>query len=308
MTTNATAPTWYNQVGNIVAGGTKIFSSAVKFSTAEGGVTIGAQNSGPTIVGTSAAITVSAAGSPTVTAQTPANGDIDQAITVSPTVTFDKDMATSTVIASNVQLRLYSDNSVMNSVVTYSNKVATIDPTASLANGERYYVYVSGAQDVAGHNVTAYTTKANQDFFTVAQADGTLAVIDVGRGAIVASSTRTLATADGTYGNGWAWTFNVTVPTSQTSFKMKFADWVSGANSITATNTIRYYSVQSNKNTPAASVTITGPNIYPATVMTVNADLDPAIPGNQIQVTVEALVPIGSAGGSYTTSYGVQST
>ena len=75
LTTDATAPVWYNQVGNITTGGTKTFTSAVKFSTVEDDVTITAENSGATVTGTSATIDVSAGPTtPTVAVTAPTAG------------------------------------------------------------------------------------------------------------------------------------------------------------------------------------------------------------------------------------------
>lgn len=121
------------------------------------------------------------------------------------------------------------------------------------------------------------------------------------------SATQSYAAADDTFGNGWHWTFRVTVPTDETGFAMKFSDFVSGANTIPAAANIRYYTAQSSEAANAASaVTITGANTYPATI-TLDSDLDNSTAGRQIEVTVEMKVPVGTTGGSYSGSYGVSS-
>ncbi len=118
---------------------------------------------------------------------------------------------------------------------------------------------------------------------------------------------KTYATADDTYANGWSWKYKITVPTTETQFSMKFSDFVSGANTILAGNNIRIYSTQASANaTDATAVTITAADTY-TTAIVLDADLEPATPGRQIEVTVEMKVPAGSAGGSYSASYGVQS-
>jgi hypothetical protein len=88
---------------------------------------------------------------------------------------------------------------------------------------------------------------------------------------------------------------------------MKFSDFVSGANSIPAANNIRFYSAQASANADDTNaVTITAANTY-STAITLDADLEPTTPGRQIDVVVEMKVPVGSAGGSYSAQYGVQS-
>lgn len=121
------------------------------------------------------------------------------------------------------------------------------------------------------------------------------------------STTKSYATDDNTFANGWSWTFLVTVPTAEVEFAMKFADFVSGANTISAASNIRYYSAQASANAASTTaVTIAGANTYPG-MITLDGDLDAGTAGRQIAVTVEMKVPVGSAGGSYSASYGVNS-
>ncbi len=123
------------------------------------------------------------------------------------------------------------------------------------------------------------------------------------------SAVQTFATADGSFENGWRWVFDVTVPTDETIMQMKFADLTNGSNTIPATDNIRYFSTQSSNAADAEhALMVTAPAIY-AGAMKINpgADLDVAKNGRQIQITVEARVPVNSAGGSYSTSYGIKS-
>ena len=109
------------------------------------------------------------------------------------------------------------------------------------------------------------------------------------------------------FADGWSWTFYITVPTDETEFAMKFADFTSGANTILAASNIRYYSAQSTEaDTTGEAVTIAGANTYPGNI-TLDSDLDASAAGRQIAVTVEMKVPAGSAGGSYSAQYGVSS-
>ncbi|MDO8469620.1 MAG: Ig-like domain-containing protein [bacterium] len=237
---------------------------------------------------------------PTVSAQSPVDGATTTAITASPTVTFSEAMDANTVNTNTVQLRLYSGDSVVSASYSMNDArtIVTIDPIANLANSTQYYLWVTGAKDAAGNTVTAYTTKASQEFTTTAESV-TLAVTGI-------SASSTFATANDTYASGWSWVFSVTVPTGETSTTMKFADWISGSNTIAAASNIRFYSAQSSNATSSSPITITAANTYPS-AMTLNADLDANTAGRQIQIVVEAKVPTGSAGGSYSTSYGIQS-
>lgn len=121
------------------------------------------------------------------------------------------------------------------------------------------------------------------------------------------SAVQTYATADNTFEHGWRWVFDVTVPDNETTLKMKFDNWFNGTNSILAQNNIRFYSSQSsNSNSVANAIIILDANTY-SSVMNIDpaADLNSQSAGRQIQITVEARVPVGSAGGSYSTSYGI---
>ena len=123
------------------------------------------------------------------------------------------------------------------------------------------------------------------------------------------TAVKTYAEADNTYVNGWKWTYEVTVPTNETSLQMKFANWTSGSNSIPVADNTRFYSSQSsNASSESSAITLDAAGTY-SSVMNLNpaSDLDAVTGGIQIQITVEFKVPIGSANGSYSTTYGIQS-
>ncbi len=122
------------------------------------------------------------------------------------------------------------------------------------------------------------------------------------------SAVQTFAEADNTFENGWKWIFNITVPTNETILKMKFADWVNGANTIPAASNIRISSEQSSNATSTSPITIVAANTYSGEVVLIpGIDLDVLMDGRQIQVAVEARIPVGTPGGSYSTSYGIKS-
>jgi len=305
FSTNATAPTWHTPWSSWVTGdaGTKTISSAITFSTAEGSITITAQETDGSPTGTSSSITASAsdAVAPTVDSQTPVDAATSVAITTSPTITFSEAMDASTINPGTVQLRAYSDDSVITTTLLYnpSTFVVTLDPVASLSNSTQYYIWASGAKDAAANTMTAYTTKADQEFTTAADSS-TLAVTGI-------STTNSTMTADATYANGGSWTFSITVPTTETELQLKFGDWVSGANSIATASNMRVYSAQASANADADNaVTVTAADTY-TTAMTLDADLNATTAGRQVQVVVNLKVPEGTSGGSYSTNYTVQS-
>lgn len=127
---------------------------------------------------------------------------------------------------------------------------------------------------------------------------GTLAVTSI-------DQIQSVATAGGGYGQGWAWTFRITVPSNEQNVQLKFADWSlsSGTGTISVANNMRVSSQQAATATP---VTLTAGDTYSA-AMTITGDMDTNIPGRQIEVKVEMQVPSGTANGSYTTNYGVKS-
>jgi hypothetical protein len=133
----------------------------------------------------------------------------------------------------------------------------------------------------------------------VVEDNGTLAVTSI-------EQVDTSATANNSFEDGWKYVFNITVPTDETDVSMKFGNWsTTGGGSIATANNIRISSPQANNS--GATVTITGADTYSTPAFTITGDLDPEMAGNQIKVTVEVKIPTGTASGSYTTTYGVQS-
>ncbi len=134
---------------------------------------------------------------------------------------------------------------------------------------------------------------------------------DVGSTPLAVTSVTTVkgnATADGTFANGWKYVFNITVPTNETHLAMKFANWLNNPNqsqTIQVANNMRISSAQADNNN--ATVMVTAANTYTSPALHMTGDLDANTPGMQVQVTVEVAIPSGTANGSYTTSYGVQS-
>ncbi len=130
-----------------------------------------------------------------------------------------------------------------------------------------------------------------------------LSLADVALGVTNITAVKTSATANNTYADGWKWIFNVTVPTGEDKLQMKFADWTNGALSIPAGSNMHFYSAQSlNATSSDSAINIDSANTYGNELI-----LDPS-KGQQVQVAVEIKVPTGTQGGSFSTSYGIQTT
>lgn len=116
------------------------------------------------------------------------------------------------------------------------------------------------------------------------------------------------AVADGTFANGWKWVLHFTVPTSETSFQLKFADFARSPSpgTIPIANNMRYYSTQSSNATSTSSAIVETSTTYGA-AMTLTGDTSTTTAGRQIDVTIEAAIPTGTPTGTYSTTYGALS-
>jgi len=95
---------------------------------------------------------------PTVIATSPANAATGVSPNALITITFSEAMDQSTVTASNITLRLQSSGAAVAAIVTYdaTTRVATVTPTAPLAQNTNYNVLISAAlKDLAGNPLTA---------------------------------------------------------------------------------------------------------------------------------------------------------
>ena len=238
---------------------------------------------------------------PTIVDKNPADSETGVAITTTPSVTFSEAMLSSTIGPTSVMLLASDDVTVIPATISLvdGGTRALITPSVSLSYSTVYHVGVTtGVTDEAGNALVA---PSDTSFTTVAEPDAVLAVTGI-------DAVDTFAIADNMFENGWSWTFHVTVPNTETLFAMKFADFVSGVNSIPAASNIRFYSAQSSDaSTAGSAITITAADTYSTPDMTLATDLDAGTAGRQIDVTVEVRVPVSTPGGSYSTSYGVKS-
>lgn len=169
-----------------------------------------------------------------------------------------------------------------------------------LADTLYHFAIVSG-------NASGTTTSADQTFTmgstgtTTATTTAPLSVTGVD---VVSAS----ATANGTFASGWKWVVHFTVPTNETSFQLKFADFTSSTSSSTigVANNMRYYSSQSSNASTTGSAIVETNNNYGGALM-LTGDTSTTTAGRQIDVTIEAAIPSGTPTGSYSTTFGALS-
>ncbi len=138
---------------------------------------------------------------------------------------------------------------------------------------------------------------------TVKAADGVLSVnrISVAKGSAIANSS---------YVDGWQWKFDITLPSSEPTLRMRFSDWFNGTSTIASGDNMRYYSQYSiNASTSLSAASISGASSTYGDILifATSSDLDLSTDGIQVEVTVEAKVPLGSSGSNYHSTYGLKS-
>ena len=116
---------------------------------------------------------------------------------------------------------------------------------------------------------------------------------------------KTSAIANDTYEDGWRYVFHITTPNSEENLSMRFSDWIgaNASNTIAVGGNMRVSSAQASSTSP---VTLTGSNIYSTPPFVMMTDLNPSMPGRQVEVVVEVKIPAGTQNDTYTTTYGVQ--
>lgn len=120
-----------------------------------------------------------------------------------------------------------------------------------------------------------------------------------------------VATADNLFADGWKWVLHLTIPDTENAFRMKFSDFVNTVSTSTATipvaTNIRIFSPQSsNAMDQGSAMAATASSVYGGW-MNLVGDTSTTTPGRQIDVTIEMRIPVGTAAGSYTTTFGAQS-
>jgi hypothetical protein len=165
--------------------------------------------------------------------------------------------------------------------------------TVTLANGK---VVTAENTNLTGDLTTIGILSGTVTGGTEPQGNGVLAVTGI-------TAVKTIATADGTFPNGWEYTFDITVPTNETHLSMDFADWLNGTNVLPVANNMRISSAQASSLLP---VMVTGAGVFTTPTLDMIGDLDPLTAGKQVQVKVEVAVPATTVNGPYTTTYGIK--
>ncbi len=217
-------------------------------------------------------------------------------------------------IAAPVITQLYVDNITSTSAVINWGTDVAVDSVeykvSTQAYGGSYTSVVantnSGTINITGINPSTtyyYTVRFIKNgkvaesvpvAFKTASADTGISVDSI-------QAVKTYAIADDTYANGWKWVFYITInDMAETNLAMKFDQWVNGTNTLDAANNMRYSIDGSNW------VDITANSSYGNTIDVSAVDLDASRGGRQVKVYVEMKVPAGTVGGSYSTSYGIQ--
>ena len=239
------------------------------------------------------AVTFSGATVPDTTAPVITNVQSTNIGTNSATITWTTNENSSSQIEYGTTSSYGTSNTVDSSLTAAHSMTLT-----GLAPNTTYHFRVKSS-DAAGNLATSV-----DNTFTTIVDDSTAVLKVTGIDAV-----NTYAATGGTFDNGFKWTFHVTVPTTETKFAMKFSDFTNGSGgTIPAANNIRFYSAQSSDAaSPTSAKAITAAGAY-SNPITLSADNDPLTAGRQIDVTVEMQVPAGTPGGSYSASYGLQST
>lgn len=116
----------------------------------------------------------------------------------------------------------------------------------------------------------------------------------------------TSAIANDTYADGWRYLFHITAPNNEENLSMRFSDWfvsTTSSSSIPVANNMRISSAQASSTAP---ITLTGSNVYSTPALILTDDLNPSMPGRQVQVLVEVKIPTSTPNQTFTTVYGVQ--
>lgn len=121
----------------------------------------------------------------------------------------------------------------------------------------------------------------------------------------VLESVRPYAVADDSFEHGWKYVLHLSLPSNETLLKLKLTDFSDGIHTVGADH-MRIYSAQSNMSDAANALVLTGPDTWSAP-LTLTSDLNESEAGRQVDVTVEVRVPVGTEGGSFGTTYAIQS-
>lgn len=250
-----------------------------------------------TVVTPNGTSTMSAGDRFTYTAPTPTAPVISN-VMATPTGTSTEVITWNTDSASTGQV-WYGTSSTYSTMALATSSIASTTHTVTLTGLSEATLYHFA---VTSSNAGGNATSSDMTFNTQSTASSTpLQVTGI-------SSDKTSATADGSFADGWQWTLHFIVPSNETYFAMKFADFAdSTTDTIPANGNIRYYSPQASDASTTNTAIVETNNGYGG-FMTLNGDTSTTTPGRQVDVVVQVAVPSGTPTGSYSTTFGALST
>jgi hypothetical protein len=203
----------------------------------------------------------------------------------------------------------YTTSEVLDGTVVGANCDA--DALFALEGYTTGSTFEEAAEGTPSMTVPAFTDLQNDRFVIVwnesCDDSGTIGG-EVGDAELEVTSVDTIdgtATADGTFESGWEYVFHITAPSDEPKLAMKFSDWANASSSFPVANNMRISSAQADNG--GATILVTAENTYTTPDLNMVTDLNPSLPGRQVQITVEVAVPVGTDDGAYTTTYGVRS-
>lgn len=212
-------------------------------------------------------------------------------------------------------LNLGSSYSFMETTSDIASSSNTLPAGAQCQDGMwRLMGYRTGTSLSNAESATLSTTspnltdiQANQHVIVVnEECDDTGTTTDAALHVDSIDAQKTTAIANDTYADGWRYVFHITTPNDEENLSMRFSDWFvssSSSSTIPVANNMRVSSAQASSTSP---ITLTASNVYSTPPMIMTTDLDPSMPGRQVEVLVEVKIPAGTANETYTTNYGVQ--
>ncbi len=168
-----------------------------------------------------------------------------------------------------------------------------------------FYVDEGGVTITATHNGVIFDATDTSDLITVSDLDGDLAVTSI-------EATRTVGLPTDVFADGFEWTMHATLPITDDLVRLKFDDFIDGDEEIPAAGNIRYCSEQSTGSEDDCSDdeawnVISAADTYGGWIYFDENDLSLITAGRQVDIRVQVSVPEGTPGGSYSSSYGVES-
>jgi len=187
----------------------------------------------------------------------------------------------------------YTASTTLNATASTTHSVVL----SGLSEGTVYHFQVRSG------NSAGVASSSDSTFVTLSTASSTpLAVTGT-------ETVNSQATADNTFEHGWKWLMHLTIPDVEEAFRMKFSDFTmnGGGSTIAVANNLRIYSSQSSNATGTSSAILMTDNTY-GDWFYFTGDASAGTPGRQVDVTIEMKVPSNTPTGTYSTTFGANST